>query len=297
MQEIDEIMAQIIADLGYEKATQMFLGINSGKKIRSKLLLKIAKKSEISLKLCAIIELIHLASLLHDDVIDKSDTRRNKPSINALFGNKFAIMLGDILYSKGFFELSKFDPNIAQTISNAVSLLSIGEMMDVEMSENFNTNEAKYFQMIYFKTAVLIEASAKCGAILANLNSDDFAKYGKNLGLAFQIIDDILDIVSDEKTLGKPVLSDFKEGKTTLAYIYLYECLNQNDKEKLLSLFKRNLDKTEQIWIKSKFNEHKIIQKCKQKAVNLANSALDCVEKYQISSLNEMVQNVVNREF
>lgn len=297
MQEIDEIMTQMILDLGYNKAMDMFLGINSGKKIRSKLLLKIAPKNEISLKLCAIIELIHLASLLHDDVIDKSDTRRNKPSINALFGAKNAIMLGDLMYSKGFFELSKFEPLIAQTLSKAVSLLSIGEMMDVNMSENFNENEDEYFKMIYYKTAALIEASAKCGAILANLSSDDFAKYGKNLGLAFQIIDDILDITSDEKTLGKPVLSDFKEGKTTLAYIYLYKCLNNNGKSKLLSLFRQNLNQNELDWIKSEFSKHAVIQKCKQTALNFADIALSCVKKYQISDLNEIVENAVNREF
>ena len=108
MEKIDLIMKNFIAELGYEPANAMFALINSGKKLRSKLLLKIAGESEQSLKICAIIELIHLASLLHDDVIDDANTRRGSPSINASFGTKNAVMLGDILYSKGFYELSKF---------------------------------------------------------------------------------------------------------------------------------------------------------------------------------------------
>jgi len=128
-------MSKFISELGYKEAFEMFLKISSGKKLRSKLLLKIAGESEISLKLCAIIELIHLASLLHDDVIDEANIRRGNPSINALFGSKNSVMLGDILYSKAYFELTKFDPSIAAVISDAVSKLSIGEMMDVKMAE------------------------------------------------------------------------------------------------------------------------------------------------------------------
>ena len=142
MEKIDLIMKKFIAELGYEPANAMFAQINSGKKLRSKLLLKIAGENEQSLKICAIIELIHLASLLHDDVIDDADTRRGSPSINASFGTKNAVMLGDILYSKGFCELSKFPHEIAGEISGAVSKLSVGEMMDVDLSAKFNEDKS-----------------------------------------------------------------------------------------------------------------------------------------------------------
>ena len=115
---VDKILYEFIKDCGYQRALDMFENISSGKKLRSKLILKIAGENQISLKLCAVIELIHLASLLHDDVIDDSTIRRGKPSINALFGSKNAIMLGDILYSKGFYEIVSLNPQIAKIISN-----------------------------------------------------------------------------------------------------------------------------------------------------------------------------------
>ncbi|MFC2345458.1 polyprenyl synthetase family protein [Campylobacter sp.] len=297
MEKIDLIMKKFIAELGYEPANAMFAQINSGKKLRSKLLLKIAGENEQSLKICAIIELIHLASLLHDDVIDDADTRRGSPSINASFGTKNAVMLGDILYSKGFYELSKFPHEIAGEISGAVSKLSIGEMMDVDLSAKFNEDKSAYETMIYYKTAVLIEAAAAVGAMLAGLEARNFKIYGKNLGLAFQIIDDILDVTQDAVTLGKPNFSDFKEGKTTLPYIYLYESLNDADKEKLKSLFKKDLSEAEQGWVRVKMNETGAIKKSIEAAKNLGEHAIKSVEKFNIDGLENIVKSMIDREF
>ena len=297
MEKIDLIMKNFIAELGYEPANTMFARINSGKKLRSKLLLKIAGESEQSLKICAIIELIHLASLLHDDVIDDADTRRGSPSINASFGTKNAVMLGDILYSKGFYELSKFPHEIAGEISGAVSKLSVGEMMDVDLSAKFNEDKSAYETMIYYKTAVLIEAAAAVGAMLAGLDAHNFKIYGKNLGLAFQIIDDILDVTQDAATLGKPNFSDFKEGKTTLPYIYLYESLNEADKEKLKSLFKKDLSESEQGWVRAKMNETGAIKKSIEAAKNLGEQAIKSVEKFNVDGLESIVKSMIDREF
>ncbi|WP_291951086.1 polyprenyl synthetase family protein [Campylobacter sp.] len=297
MQEIDFYMHKFLSELSYEPIITMSQELKSGKKLRSKLLLKIAGKSQISYKLCAIIELIHSASLLHDDVIDESNLRRGVKSVNARFGAKNAIMLGDILYSKAFYELSLLDTQLAKIISDAVVKLSIGELMDVNLSENFNTDKTKYLQMIYNKTAILIEASARCGAILANLNENDFAQYGKNLGLAFQIVDDMLDIQGDEKVLGKPAMSDFKEGKTTLAYIYLYEKLDQNEKDILQSFFKRNLNQNEILWIKDKMQEYAILDLINLKLKKYANNALKSIEKYKIKDLEEIINNMIKRDF
>ena len=297
MEKIDLIMKNFIAELGYEPANAMFVRINSGKKLRSKLLLKIAGENEQSLKICAIIELIHLASLLHDDVIDDADTRRGSPSINASFGTKNAVMLGDILYSKGFYELSKFPHEIAGEISCAVSKLSIGEIMDVDLSAKFNEDKSAYETMIYYKTAVLIEAAAAVGAMLAGLDARNFKIYGKNLGLAFQIIDDILDVTQDAATLGKPNFSDFKEGKTTLPYIYLYESLNEADKEKLKSLFKRDLSEAERGWARAKMNETGAIKKSIEAAKNLGEQAIKSVEKFNVDGLESIVKSMIDREF
>ena len=297
LDQIDLIMKSFIADCGYEPASEMFDRLSPGKKLRSKLLLNIAQKDEKSLRLCAIIELIQAASLLHDDVIDESSVRRGKPSINATYGSKNAVMLGDILYSKGFYELSKFPHEIAGEISGAVSKLSIGEMMDVDLSAKFNEDKSAYETMIYYKTAVLIEAAAAVGAMLAGLEPSNFKIYGKNLGLAFQIIDDILDVTQDAATLGKPNFSDFKEGKTTLPYIYLYESLNEADKDKLKSLFKKDLSEAERGWVRAKMNEAGAILKSIEAAKNLGEQAIKSVEKFNIDGLESIVKSMIDREF
>ncbi|EAL5903081.1 polyprenyl synthetase family protein [Campylobacter lari] len=297
MQKIDQYMHEFLSELNYKPILTMSSKLQGGKKLRSKLLLKIASENDISYKICAIIELIHAASLLHDDVIDEARLRRGVKSINEQFGAKNAIMLGDILYSKAFYELSLIDLKLAKIISNAVVKLSVGELMDVNLSETFNTDKNAYLQMIYNKTAVLIEASARCGAILANLNEDDFAEYGKNLGLAFQIVDDILDIKGDEQTLGKPAMNDFKEGKTTLAYMYLYEKLNPQDQEILKSYYKKDLNIDELTWIKNKMREHEIFNQVSQELNIYANNALKAIEKYNIKDLEDIIKSMIEREF
>ncbi|EAK9857097.1 polyprenyl synthetase family protein [Campylobacter lari] len=297
MQKIDQYMHEFLSELNYEPILTMSSKLQGGKKLRSKLLLKIAGESDISYKICAIIELIHAASLLHDDVIDEAKLRRGVKSINAQFGAKNAIMLGDILYSKAFYELSLIDLKLAKIISNAVVMLSVGELMDVNLSETFNTDKNAYLQMIYNKTAILIEASARCGAILADLNEDDFAEYGKNLGLAFQIVDDILDIKGDEQTLGKPAMNDFKEGKTTLAYMYLYEKLNPQDQEILKSYYKKDLSMDELTWIKNKMQEYGIFNQVGQELNTYANNALKAIEKYNIKDLEDIIKSMIEREF
>lgn len=296
MQAIDDLIIKFLKDLNYEFIFDMFNNIKSGKKLRSRLILSIANDNN-AYRLCAVIELIHLASLLHDDIIDECKLRRGAKSINAEFGAKNALILGDILYSKAFYELSFFDPKIAQVVSKAVVDLSIGELMDVKLGENFNQNKQIYMDMIYKKTAVLIETSAKSAAILANLNSDDFAQYGKNLGIAFQLIDDILDIKNDEKTLGKPSMNDFKEGKTTLAYMYLYEKLNDNDKNILKSMFKKELKEEQINWIKEKMIEFNIIKQVVDEAKIYGLNALNCIKKYNNQELNNIIDKMINREF
>ena len=291
---VDKILYELIKDCGYQRALDMFENISSGKKLRSKLILKIAGENQISLKLCAVIELIHLASLLHDDVIDDSTIRRGKPSINALFGSKNAIMLGDILYSKGFYEIVSLNPQIAKIISKAVLDLSIGEMMDVDLGSKFSPNLDEYLKMIELKTAVLIEAAARSAAIIAKLDERSYGIYGKNLGLAFQIVDDILDIVSDENKLGKPAFNDYKEGKTTLPYILLYNALSTDDKEILKGLWGKDLDDKEIRWIKDKFSEFNIVEKSKEFAKELGYKAISSVSD---ESLREIVSSMIDREF
>ena len=288
-------MKQYVQECGDAKSSELFDMLAQGKMLRSKLILKIAGVANDSVKLCAVVEMIHAASLLHDDVIDESDTRRGKPSINALFDNKTAIMLGDVLYSKAFTELSQMDKKIAHTVSSAVTLLSIGEMLDVNLTEEFNTSYDKYFDMIYKKTASLIEAAAKSAAILAKKDENAFALYGRNLGLAFQMIDDILDITQDSATLGKPAMLDFVEGKVTIPYLLLHERIE--DKEKLKSLYKKSLNADEQQWIKDEMIAHSVLIDSIAQAQNLGLEAVEAIKNDESEDLKNIMNQMIHREF
>lgn len=299
MEVLEEVKNQIKVFLevcSYPKALDLLEKLATGKMLRSKLILKIAGVNSETIKLCAVVEMIHAASLLHDDVIDEADTRRGKPSINALYDNKTSIMFGDILYSRAFTELSQMDKKVAYHVSNAVTELSIGEMMDVDLTQSFNSSYDKYLTMIYKKTASLIEASARSAAIIAGLDSEKYASYGKNLGLAFQMIDDILDITSDSKTLGKPAMLDFVEGKVTIPYLYLYERVE--DKEYLKSLYKKSLNEDELNWIKTQMQNtnalNDTIKEAKQTGLLAISSIKD--EKNSEELINIM-KAMIERDF
>ncbi len=292
MQRVEKEIDRLIKECDYDEVARLFKTLSGGKRLRAKLILKIANEHKDAPLLAAIVELIHAASLLHDDVIDEADTRRGVASVNATQGSKTAVMLGDILYSKAFTELVAFDKDVAQTIAASVTALSKGEMMDVNMAEAFNSDEKKYLDMLYLKTATLIEAAAKASAILAGKDVEKHALYGRNLGLSFQIIDDILDITSDEATLGKPAMNDFVEGKCTLPYIYLYEALDGEEKEKLVALHAKKTDADEIAWIQSQMSKYKTVEKSFGLAVKLSNEAKEALadDEDLVNILNTMIK-------
>jgi len=269
--------------------------LSGGKGLRAKLILKIASQNEQAPLLASIVELIHAASLLHDDVIDEAQTRRGVASVNATEDSKTAVMLGDVLYSKAFTELVSFDKDIARVIASSVTALSKGEMIDVKMAEEFNSDEKKYLDMLYLKTATLIEAASVAAAYLAGKDVQKYAIYGRNLGLSFQIIDDILDITQDSKTLGKPALNDFVEGKCTLPYIYLYEQLNDEDKLKLKSLHLKILNEDESNWIKLKMKEFKTVEKSFELAKKLSDEAMLAVK--DDAELVAILETMIKRSY
>ena len=299
MEELQEVKNQIkefVKVCNHEKSLELLDKLATGKMLRSKLILKIAGVNEDSIKLCAVVEMIHAASLLHDDVIDDADTRRGQPSVNALYDNKTSIMFGDILYSRAFTELSQMDKRVAYTISNAVTLLSIGEMIDVDLTNKFNTSYDLYLDMIYKKTASLIESSAKAAAIIAGLDVDKYALYGKNLGLAFQMIDDILDITQDSATLGKPAMHDFVEGKVTIPYLLLHERIE--DKVRLASLYKKELSEQESSWIKEQMQITNALNDSILQAKAIGNEAINAViDEENSQTLVMIMKAMIEREF
>ena len=294
---VERKIEQFIAELNDKEVVSLYAKLPQGKRLRAKLILKIAGSSLAVVKTAAIVEMIHAASLLHDDVIDDAYTRRSQPSLNALYGNKTAIMLGDILYSKGFLELNNISVEVAKMVSNAVVQLSLGELKDVSLSKSFNTDKTIYLNMIYQKTASLMEASAGAAALLAGKETRSYMQYGKNLGIAFQMIDDLLDITVDAETLGKPALHDFVEGKTTLPYIYLYETMNERDKYRLKSLHGKILSESESLWIKEAMHRSGVLQKSYEEAKVLIEESIVLMNKKGETSLSNIAMAMIEREF
>lgn len=297
LQAVERKIEQYVKELDDSEVEALYHKLPHGKRLRAKLILKIAGSSLRVIKTAAIVEMIHAASLLHDDVIDDAYTRRNKPSINALYGNKTAIMLGDILYSKGFYELNDIDREVSKTISNAVTQLSLGELADVSLSKQFNTDKALYMKMIYQKTASLIEASAVAAALLAGKQAKVYRTYGRNLGLAFQMIDDLLDITADSVTLGKPALHDFVEGKSTLPYIYLYEKLSADEQLRLKSLHAKLLSPDDEQWITEEMKRHHIIEQSYAEAKLLIDEAIVLMQSAGEEALEGIARDMIDRSF
>ncbi len=222
---------------------------SGGKRIRPILLILTSKlcgyKGKRHIKYAAVIEFIHTATLLHDDVIDNAQLRRGSSTANILWGNQASVLVGDFLYSKSFELMSKEgNMDIIKTVSNATTILSEGEILELIKTSDTNLTEEEYFEIINKKTAILFSAACEIGGILGDISKAKIRRlsdYGKYLGIAFQLVDDLLDYVGEKDTFGKQVGTDLKEGKVTLPLIYTLKHASEKDS----SLIKENLYKRE----------------------------------------------------
>lgn len=178
-------------------------------------------------ELAAVIEFIHTATLLHDDVVDESSLRRGKDTANAMFGNAASVLVGDFLYSRAFqMMVDCNDMRIMRILSDATNVIAEGEVLQLMNCHDADVDESRYLQVIRYKTAKLFEAAAQLGAILGQANPEQesgLAMYGMHLGTAFQLIDDVLDYSGNESDTGKNIGDDLAEGKPTLPLIYVME--------------------------------------------------------------------------
>ena len=190
----------------------------------------------------AIIEFIHTATLLHDDVVDQSTKRRNIQTANAVFGNSASILVGDFLYSRSFQMMVKIDDmSVMKVLADATNKISEGEVLQLINSHNPQINETQYFEVIDFKTAKLFEACGKIAAILNKKNSNQIELYsqiGKHFGIIFQLADDILDYSGNSNEIGKNIGDDLREGKVTLPLILTIKMSNSKDREILNTAIK-----------------------------------------------------------
>ncbi len=220
--------------------------VNSGgKRIRPAICILVAKTlgySDLDLiQLASSIELLHTATLIHDDVVDKSLVRRGKESIQAKWDDAHGVLVGDFVYSKAFQLMASFDnPNIIRELANATNKISEGEVLQLSMKRQSNLSEEDYFNIIDRKTAELFKVSAVTAGILCECEKPELESlnnFATSLGLAFQIQDDTLDYYGQENLTGKKVGKDYEEGKFTLPIILSLKTMNQTNKSKLLSLF------------------------------------------------------------
>ena len=217
---------------------------SNGKRLRAQLSLIASspnkRKNKSRLKLASIIELLHTATLIHDDVVDQSQTRRGVKSVNNVWSNTHGVLIGDYIYSKAFILMVQIgDIKILKELANATNDISKGELIQLDALQNTSITLSKLENISYYKTGRLFEAAAKSGAMLANKDKkyeSNISKCAKNLGILFQIKDDLLDYSLDEKVIGKPVFQDLKEGKITYPFYFAYRNANKKQKNQLQTM-------------------------------------------------------------
>jgi octaprenyl-diphosphate synthase len=208
-----------------------YLQEGGGKRLRPALVLLSSKlcgyDGSSAIRLAAVVEMIHTATLVHDDVIDQADTRRGRPSTNSRWGNHTSVLAGDWLYMQAFhIALAERNFRILDVLIGLTQVMVEGELLQLTRLRKLTVTEEEYLELAYRKTACLFSASLRLGALLGGRSEQEeeqLGLYGINLGLAFQLIDDVLDFTSSEEVLGKPIGSDLREGKLTLPLIYLLQ--------------------------------------------------------------------------
>ena len=253
--EVDKII--ISSSVGksnlIQEITQNLVG-SGGKRIRPILLIICAKLCNyhdeiITNLLASSVELIHTATLLHDDVVDESQVRRGKKTANAIFDNKASILVGDYLFSLSFQHMVQSkNLEVLKLLATTSSIIADGEVLQLQNSSNIEISQEQYFEIIYGKTGALFSACCEVGGILSKAPIEQvngLRNFGKNLGMLFQIIDDILDYSSSQSTLGKDLGNDFFEGKVTLPIIKTYQNCDFDNKKLIKEFFHNNYNNSE----------------------------------------------------
>jgi len=298
----EKIKSKLSSDVELvQKMTSYHLG-TGGKRLRALLTLGSAKmcgysKGTRDINLAACVELIHSATLMHDDVIDNGSLRRGKKTLNKIWDNHSSVLIGDYLLSRCF-EIMVEDGNleVLKLLSSTSSKIAQGEVLQLQHQGEVDMLEETYLKIISAKTAELFAAATKVGAILSNIKNKEkeaLEFYGRNLGLTFQIADDTLDYNSELKLFGKKIGKDFYEGKITLPIILLFQKADDKEKINLKEIFLKNNRKEDDLnYSLSLIKKYDIIKECYNKAqhyINLASNSLsvfeNCKEKDILKNL------------
>ena len=284
-EELKVVEKYIKKDLSKEKTISglyKYIFRSSGKKMRARLSLiaSSVKNHKDRFKLASVIELLHTATLVHDDVVDNSSVRRGVKSVNNVWTNSHGVLIGDYIYSKAFILMVEIgNKNILEELANATNDISQGELIQLDAIRNIKISLNKLKKISYFKTGRLFEAAARTGAILSSSNrnyTNNVSECAKNLGILFQIRDDMLDYSSGLK-IGKPSYQDLREGKVTYPFFYAYKNANTRDKKNLFELLgKNNLNQSK---AKNLIQNLNGIQKTQRLAEKYHVKTVDCANK------------------
>ena len=299
--ELRRVQSTIKKELASEKIIQEiyeYIFNAEGKKTRALLCLLASKSPDIKpnsrINLASIIELLHTATLVHDDVVDESELRRGSRSVNQVWTNSYSVLMGDFIYSKAFILMVKLGiPSVLDELAKATNDIARGEIIQLELFEKKQLIELKdLLKVSYLKTGRLFEASAKTGAMLACRSAEEiktFGLLGKALGTAFQIQDDILDYEALRLDTGKPALKDFKEGKITFPLYFALQQANTKDKNFIMSQLGQS-----KIFKKDQNKIYQLIQNDKtQKEIN---ALLEKYTKETLSYLNKLKHHACYNE-
>ena len=298
----ERIKDQLVSKINLIQAMTSYHLKTRGKRLRALLTLGSAKlcgylKGGRDINLAACIELIHAATLMHDDVIDNGEIRRGKKTLNNIWDNHSSVLVGDYLLSRCF-EMMVEDGNleVLKLLSSTSSRIAQGEVLQLEKKGEVDLLEETYFNIINMKTAALFSAATRVGACLGDRSKkekDALESYGKNLGLAFQIADDALDYFSSKKIFGKEIGKDFYEGKTTLPLIIIFQRANNEERTFLKEIFKKK-KRTEDDFSETLalINKYKAVQATFKRAEYFVNIAYDALGIFNYSEEKKVLQNL-----
>ena len=251
MQSVDDlIQRRLQSDVVLVNQLSHYIIGNGGKRLRPMIALLMARacgyQGEKHVDIAAIVEFIHTATLLHDDVVDESDMRRGKDTANNVWGNQAAVLVGDFLYSRSFeMMVDVNEMRVMQILAQTTNIIAEGEVLQLLNVNDADTDEERYLEVIYSKTAKLFEAACQLGAVLMNFSSEQekkIAEYGTHLGTAFQLIDDILDYSASSEEMGKNVGDDLAEGKPTLPLINALVVSEKNGEKDDVALIRKAIE-------------------------------------------------------
>ena len=300
----EKITAKLLSKVDLVNKMSKYHLKTGGKRLRALLTLESAKLCEYKkggrdINLAACVELIHAATLMHDDVIDNSKIRRGKETLNSIWGNQSSILVGDYLLSRCF-EMMVDDGNleVLRLLSSTSSEIAQGEVLQLQHKGEIDILEETYLKIISYKTASLFAAATKVGAILAEKDlkfKEALEFYGKNLGLTFQIADDALDYNSEIKFFGKKIGNDFFEAKITLPIILLYQKVDNSEKNEIKNLFNKvNRNEHDFNYVLNLIKKNDIINDCYKKAEHFINLASNSLSVFKESEEKNILKNLTS---